>query len=342
MQLIFCISKLDNSGPARGLVALANGLSQSHKVKIFYFKNNEKQSVNIKQSINANIEVLKYNRQLSVDLQKSREKTTIISMCFLSDFLVPIVFMKMRKAIYIRGNLFRNYWYDYRFSGVILAVIHYLMTLCYDKCFVLNKEEYSRVSKINKNTFIVPNCIDEQVMNWEVSEQSLEFDFIFVGNLNERKQPELYIRAVMALAKKCEGRLKAAVVGGGPLENELKRVINTQDMNDCIQMIGKVDDVYSYLRRSSVFVLPSLSEGTPRAAMEALANGNIIVLRDVANNADLLTVGETGFLFKNDRDLLTAMEDALVLSKKQQYRGRNLLPQKFRQSNVITKLEDVL
>ena len=141
-------------------------------------------------------------------------------------------------------------------------------------------------------------------MNWEFGEQSLEFDFIFVGNLNERKQPELYIRAVMALAKKCEGRLKAAVVGGGPLENELKRLINTEDMNDRIQMIGKVDDVYSYLRRSSVFVLPSLSEGTPRAAMEALANGNIIVLRDVANNGVLLSVGGTGFLFKNDRDLL--------------------------------------
>ena len=39
----------------------------------------------------------------------------------------------------------------------------------------------------------------------------------------------------MALAKKCEGRLKAAVVGGGPLENELKRLINTEDMNDRIK-----------------------------------------------------------------------------------------------------------
>ena len=91
-----------------------------------------------------------------------------------------------------------------------------------------------------------------------------------------------------------------------------------------------------------MFVLPSLSEGTPRAAMEALAHGNIVVLRDVANNSELITVGETGYLFENDCDLLLAMEDALFLSKEQKYRGKNLLPEKFRQSNVIARLEESL
>ena len=72
--------------------------------------------------------------------------------------------------------------------------------------------------------------------------------------------------------------------------------------------------------------------------MEALAHGNIVVLRDVANNAELVTVNQTGLLFENDADLASTMEEALCLAEKLGSRKQNLLPVKFKQSNVLRKL----
>ena len=342
MDLIFCISKLDNSGPAKGLIAMANGLSKSHNVFIVYFKENDFKNSYVSKSISKLVKVNKYSRKEINNILNEKNKTRIISMCFYSDFLVPLLFRRLQRAIFIRGNLFKNYWYDYGYNGLILAFFHYFLTVFYHRCLVLNKEEYSRVSKLNKNTFIIPNFIDEKGLSLHTNTKNTDFDFIFVGNLNERKQPNLYVKAVINLAKKNKGTLRAALVGGGPLEDQLKELINIHQAENYIQMIGRVDDVYPYLRRSSVFVLPSLSEGTPRAAMEALAHGNIVILRDVANNSELISFGKTGVLFENNHDLEAAMEEALNLAKTVNFHRENFLPEKFRQSNALAKLEEVL
>ena len=51
---------------------------------------------------------------------------------------------------------------------------------------VLNQEEPNRVSKINRNTVIVANCLDEAI-DYKNKPIEATFDYIFVGNLNERK-----------------------------------------------------------------------------------------------------------------------------------------------------------
>ena len=167
MDFIFCISKIDNSGPSKGLIALANGLSKSHSVSIVYFKENGLHPAYTKKSISKLIKVVKYNRKEVNYLVKNSENVKVISMCFLSDFLVPFLFRKCRRFVFIRGNLFQNYWYDYGLKGYFLAAFHYTLCICYHKCLVLNQEEFDRVSKINRNTAIVANCLDEAWIDYK-------------------------------------------------------------------------------------------------------------------------------------------------------------------------------
>lgn len=63
-----------------------------------------------------------------------------------------------------------------------------------------------------------------------------------------------------------------------------------------IQYLGKLDDVRPALARSSVFVLPSYREGTPKTVLEAMACGRAIISTDVPGCRETVVVGENGFL----------------------------------------------
>lgn len=63
-----------------------------------------------------------------------------------------------------------------------------------------------------------------------------------------------------------------------------------------IQYLGKLDDVRPALAQSSVFVLPSYREGTPKTVLEAMACGRAIISTDVPGCRETVNVGENGFL----------------------------------------------
>jgi len=63
-------------------------------------------------------------------------------------------------------------------------------------------------------------------------------------------------------------------------------------------------------------VLPSLSEGTPRAVMEALYLGTPCVMRSLVTNDNLVVDGVNGYLFDNDEDLEAVIVKALSLARR--------------------------
>jgi glycosyltransferase involved in cell wall biosynthesis len=63
-----------------------------------------------------------------------------------------------------------------------------------------------------------------------------------------------------------------------------------------IEFLGWVDDLSSVLSRWDVFVLPSLEEGFPLAALEAMATGLPVVASSVGGVPELVVDGKTGWL----------------------------------------------
>ena len=51
------------------------------------------------------------------------------------------------------------------------------------------------------------------------------------------------------------------IIGEGPLQSEIKELIISNKAEHYIHVAGSVDDVYEYLRCSSVFVLPPYQKG---------------------------------------------------------------------------------
>ena len=77
-----------------------------------------------------------------------------------------------------------------------------------------------------------------------------------------------------------------------------------------IEHHGETDDVRKYYTQSSVFVLPSYAEGTPRTVLEAMAMARPIITTDAPGCRETVLNGENGFLAEvgNVEELAEKME----------------------------------
>jgi len=63
-----------------------------------------------------------------------------------------------------------------------------------------------------------------------------------------------------------------------------------------IEYFGEQTDVRPYLKQSSVFVLPSYREGTPKTVLEAMASGRAVITTDAPGCRETVVDGENGYL----------------------------------------------
>ncbi|MCX7121205.1 MAG: glycosyltransferase family 4 protein [Gammaproteobacteria bacterium] len=73
---------------------------------------------------------------------------------------------------------------------------------------------------------------------------------------------------------------------------------------------GKLQDVRPVIQLSSVYVLPSYREGTPRSVLEAMSMGRAVISTDAPGCRETVTDGYNGYLvpIKNINALVAAME----------------------------------
>ncbi|MBF0622711.1 MAG: glycosyltransferase family 4 protein [Magnetococcales bacterium] len=77
-----------------------------------------------------------------------------------------------------------------------------------------------------------------------------------------------------------------------------------------IEYLGQLEDVRPAIAESSIYVLPSYAEGTPRTVLEAMAMGRPIITTDTPGCRETVKDGINGFLVpvKNVPNLVQAME----------------------------------
>jgi glycosyltransferase involved in cell wall biosynthesis len=88
---------------------------------------------------------------------------------------------------------------------------------------------------------------------------------------------------------------------------------------------GENTDPYAFLLSSSVFVLPSRSEGLPNVLLEAMSCGLPVIASNVGGNLDLIQSGKNGILFEegNYEQLSSAIETILDNKQLKEKLGKN-------------------
>lgn len=106
---------------------------------------------------------------------------------------------------------------------------------------------------------------------------------------------------------------------------------------------GKLSDVRPAIAESSVYVLPSYREGTPRTVLEAMAMGRAIITTDAPGCRETVTDGDNGFLVevKSVESLVKAMEKLILQPKliaKMGCRSRDIALHKYDVHQVNTHM----
>ena len=87
---------------------------------------------------------------------------------------------------------------------------------------------------------------------------------------------------------------------------------------------GKLSDVRPAIAESSVYVLPSYREGTPRTVLEAMAMGRAIITTDAPGCRETVQHGQNGYLVgvKSVNDLVQSMQYFIEDPKLIEYMGQ--------------------
>lgn len=135
----------------------------------------------------------------------------------------------------------------------------------------------------------------------------------FVGRLSEEKGVNYLIEAAVML-KQISADFKLVIVGDGPKKSELICLANSKGLDQEVIFTGFQNDIEKWLPAFDVFVLPSLTEGTPMALLEAMSTGIPVIASAVGGVPNILENGINGFLVTpgNSNELCEKM--ALLLS----------------------------
>lgn len=139
--------------------------------------------------------------------------------------------------------------------------------------------------------------------------------FVFVARLLISKGIKVFTIAAEKLKPKYGNNVRFIAVGG--LDENNPDAISQQEVNilkstNIVEFTGQTNDVKKYLKKSSVFVLPSMyREGVPHSILEALAVGRAIITTDNVGCRETVIKDYNGFLVEmnNVHQLVAAMED---------------------------------
>ncbi|WP_263415280.1 glycosyltransferase [Terriglobus albidus] len=176
------------------------------------------------------------------------------------------------------------------------------------------------VNWYNSNHFIPGAEIDRSKARelLQISEETVVI--VSVGNCNNAKNHEALLRAIPLLP--ADIPIVYFHLGKEPAENPERGLAVSLGIIDRVQFMGTQKDPLFFFRAADIFVMPSLWEGMPISAIEAIAAGvpsvlaNVAGLREVASYAKniLLVTPEPVFLAQGIQKIAT-MAKAERLSK---------------------------
>jgi glycosyltransferase involved in cell wall biosynthesis len=132
-----------------------------------------------------------------------------------------------------------------------------------------------------------------------------------VGRLSPEKAFERLIVIHKRLVE--QGILhRLVIVGNGPDDDFMKRVVNAMDAQDTVILAGYQANPYPYMKKSKFMVCPSFTEGLPVIAMEALCLG-VPMVSAVPSVAEAFGDEECGLITENDnRSLMEGIRKVLT------------------------------
>lgn len=220
----------------------------------------------------------------------------------------------------------------------IIRFYYYLTKLSLKYCNI-----YSVTSKVDKDNLIkkfkvsdsarikvIPNWIDSAEFNMSKYEDRL----LAVGRLEKQKN---YIGLMHELAG---SPYTLDIVGDGSQKTEI--ISSAKENNVKINFLGLLDndDLKKLYTRYKVFISSSLYEGNPKAILEAMSMGCVVVSSKIINVEEIVKDNENGRLFNfSNNELQPIIDEILTDEKKYKKLSKNAKETVQKDNNIMRNIK---
>ena len=205
--------------------------------------------------------------------------------------------------------------------------------------FFQNPDDEALFRRLSLLRPAIPSCVVNgsgvDVAEYTVAMLPETPSFLLIARLLGDKGVREYAQAA-ALVKECYPEVSFRLVGW---VDDNPDAINQAELDawiaaGTIEFLGKLSDVRPAISDSSVYVLPSYREGTPRTVLEAMAMGRAVITTDAPGCRETVVDGDNGFLVPvKDVDALAAammkMIDTPGLAASMGERSRRIAEEKY-------------
>jgi glycosyltransferase involved in cell wall biosynthesis len=317
IKILYIVSTLKRSGPVIVLLNIIKYLDRDRYTPIVLTLSPEpKESMKkyFENDLNTKVETLGIGRVQSLFVAKKRIRK------FLSENSIDIVHTHGFRADALISKIngipkvstLHNYpFYDYpmtygKVKGYLMAKIHlYFLRYINEPRVVsksiseilINKNNYS-IKYIRNGTETIEN-LDKNIAKKRIDIEKNKKVFISVGHLNKRKDP---ITIIKAFKKANLKNSELLFLGNGEMREECEK-----EIGDCknIKLIGRVENVYEYLKMSDYFISASLAEGLPNTVLEAMACGLPCILSNIPPHLEIYEINNNASLIFKIKDIDT-------------------------------------
>ncbi len=147
-----------------------------------------------------------------------------------------------------------------------------------------------------RNSIVIPNGVDFSLFKCEPKTYDAKkdiFNFLFLGRIEEQKNPFILIELAKSLLKKNEVNFIINLAGDGSLRFQLEEKILTNNLQNHIKILGFQNHTKKLFECSHCLILPSLWEGLPISLIEASAAKLPIITTPVGSIPDFFTPKNT-------------------------------------------------
>ncbi|GAB3349933.1 glycosyltransferase [Arachidicoccus ginsenosidivorans] len=161
---------------------------------------------------------------------------------------------------------------------------------------------------------------------------------ITVGRLSKEKGYDRLLEIISHF----DFDFKYTIVGTGPLEENLRQLIYNYKLEEKVEFVNFIDDTYSLLKDSDLFLQGSFVEGFPNALLEAISLGVPAVAFDAPGGTrEILRDGFNGFLVTNKIEFISKVKEALFSAN---FDSRTISDDAFNRysgKNIVSKYQNL-
>lgn len=274
MKIIHVLNTASYSGAENVVISIINEMNKNQENEIIYVSKNG----NIKEYLkeyNINFEPIK---KLSIKEMRRVIKKYNPDIIHAHDFTASVICALTCKKIKLISHIHNNSLWIRKIN--IKSVLYLLASKKFRKILLVSDsivKEYIFKKHIVKKTVVIGNPIKLDSIREKalINNETSNYDVIFLGRFSNAKDPKKFIDIVDEISK--ENKIKAIMIGDGPLKNECNNLIEKKMLNNVITIKSFMKNPYPMLNASKILCMTSRWEGFGLVAVEALTLGKPVV-----------------------------------------------------------------